>query len=52
MFKGMVDATGIESAKLLREIAEGKTGILDMEDVYQVEEEPVPVPTQDEAKEE
>ena len=52
MFKGMVDATGIESAKLLREIAEGKTGILDMEDVYQVEEEPVPVPKQDEAKEE
>ena len=50
MFKGMVDATGIESAKLLREIAEGKTGILDMEDVYQVEEEPVP--KQDEAKEE
>ena len=36
----MVEATGKESANVLRDIAEGKTGVLDMDrDIVQVEEE-------------
>lgn len=39
IFRSMVEATGKESAQLLRSIAEGKTGILDVEDIVQVEED-------------
>merc|ERR1711865_1173844 len=33
IFRSMVDATGTESARLLREIAEGKTDMMDIEDI-------------------
>jgi hypothetical protein len=40
IFRSMVEATGKESANVLRDIAEGKTGVLDMDrDIVQVEEE-------------
>ena len=35
----MVDATGKESASVLREIAEGKVGIMEVDDILQVEED-------------
>ncbi len=38
-FKAMVDATGAESAKVLRDIAAGQCGALEVEDVVMASEE-------------